>query len=237
MRLSRNKRPLYVQVRNILRERILHGVYPLGTYIPSEPQLEEEFQVSKITVRNAIIELVQEGYVEKGSGKGTKVIRNTSVSKLSKWKRFTEILVEEGHKIQKRVIRAEVIHNEAGTIPFQLFGGHCLCIERVYDLNGTPYIHYTHYVRLQEEGLDLSELSEQSLYEWLEDQHIELGKYKDEFAVATAPEAVRSILEVSHEMPLLKRSRYSYDIDGALIEYSEGYYHTELHSYVVNYDG
>ncbi|MBR2568907.1 MAG: GntR family transcriptional regulator, partial [Paenibacillus sp.] len=43
MKLSRNQRPLYVQIMNIIKERILHGVYPLGSNIPSEPQLEEEF--------------------------------------------------------------------------------------------------------------------------------------------------------------------------------------------------
>lgn len=237
MKRSRNKRPLYVQVSNILRERILHGVYPLGTNIPSEPQLEEEFQVSKITVRNAIIELVQEGYVEKGSGKGTKVIRNTSASKLSKWKRFTEILVEEGHRIHKRVMRAEVIRAEEGTAPCRLFGASCLCIERVYDLDGSPYIHFTHYLSHQAGALDLSELDGQSLYEWLEEQDIELGQYKDEFAVATAPPAARAVLGVGADVPLLRRSRYSYDVNGTLIEYSVGYYHTALHSYVVNYDG
>ncbi len=50
----------------------LHGVYAIHTNIPSEPQLEEEFKVSKITVRNAIKELAQEGYLEKKSGKGRK---------------------------------------------------------------------------------------------------------------------------------------------------------------------
>jgi len=61
VRLSRKDRPLYLQIKNILKERILHGVYPLGMNIPSEPQLEQEFGVSKITVRGAIQELVQEG--------------------------------------------------------------------------------------------------------------------------------------------------------------------------------
>ena len=51
--------------KNIIRDRILHGVYAIHTNIPSEPQLEEEFKVSKITVRNAIKELAQEGYLEK----------------------------------------------------------------------------------------------------------------------------------------------------------------------------
>ena len=72
MSLSRKDKPLYLQIKNIIKERILHGVYPLGENIPSEPQLEQEFAVSKITVRNAIQELAQEGYVEKGSGRGTK---------------------------------------------------------------------------------------------------------------------------------------------------------------------
>lgn len=100
---------IYLQIINILKDRILHGAYPIETNIPSEPQLETEFQVSKITVRNAIKELVQEGYLETSSGKGTRVIRNTSASKLSTWKRFTGILVEEGHRIQKQLLKTEVV--------------------------------------------------------------------------------------------------------------------------------
>ena len=78
------KRTIIFTNKNIIRDRILHGVYAIHTNIPSEPQLEEEFKVSKITVRNAIKELAQEGYLEKKSGKGTKVIRNTCATKLSK---------------------------------------------------------------------------------------------------------------------------------------------------------
>ena len=83
--VTRKKNIIFTN-KNIIRDRILHGVYAIHTNIPSEPQLEEEFKVSKITVRNAIKELAQEGYLEKKSGKGTKVIRNTSATKLSKGK-------------------------------------------------------------------------------------------------------------------------------------------------------
>ena len=89
MNVNRKKGPMYLQIKEILKDRILHGVYAIHTNIPSEPQLEEEFNVSKITVRNAIKELVQEGYLEKKSGKGPKVIANVSTAKLSKGKRFT----------------------------------------------------------------------------------------------------------------------------------------------------
>ncbi|SDH84192.1 transcriptional regulator, GntR family [Alteribacillus bidgolensis] len=236
MNVSRKKGPLYLQIKNILKDRILHGVYPIGTNVPTEPQLEEEFNVSKITVRNAIKELAQEGFVEKKSGKGTKVIHNTSASKLSKGKRFTEVLVGEGYKVQKQFLQAEVISNEEGTELYRLFGERCLRIERLYHLDGVPYIHYTHYLIEQMESIELSDLNAHSLYGLLEEQDIALENFRDEFAVANAPIHVEKILGIKKGMPLLKRLRYSYDETGGVIEYSEGYYNTEMQHYVVNYD-
>ncbi|MDR6878952.1 DNA-binding GntR family transcriptional regulator [Bacillus sp. 3255] len=208
----------------------------MGTNIPSEPQLEQEFNVSKITVRNAIKELAQEGYLEKGSGKGTKVIRNASLSKLSKWKRFTELLVEEGHQIRKQLLRAEVIRNEEGTLPYRLMGEQCFYIERLYLLNEKPYIHFANYLSLRMAKLEPGDLNDQSLYELLEEQGITLEKYRDEFAAAIAPPHVEDVLRVSAGTPLLKRLRYSYDELGNLIEFSTGHYSTDMHNYVVNYD-
>ncbi|KKO53879.1 GntR family transcriptional regulator [Paenibacillus sp. DMB20] len=236
MSLRRNDKPLYVQLKNIIKDRILHGVYPLHENIPPEPQLEKEFGVSKITVRGAIQELVQEGYLEKGSGKGTKVIRNTSGTKLSRLKRFTEVLVEEGHQIQKVWLRSEIAENPEGSEPWRLFGKSCLKLERVYVLDQKPYIHYTHYLSADIGELELNELKVQSLYELLEERHISFGRLRDEFAVAVPPADVAEVLGVPPGAPLLKRSRYSCSEEGSAVEYSEGFYNTELQSYVVNYD-
>ncbi len=225
-----------MQVKNILKDRILHGVYRIGMNIPSEPQLENEFGVSKITVRNAIKELVQEGYLETKSGKGTKVIRNTSASKLSKGKRFTEVLVEAGHTIQKQWLQAEVVCNQKGTQPYRLFGEQCLRIQRAYYLDDIPYIHFTHYLNAKMENTEASDLNVQSLYDLIQGQGISLEKFRDEFAVAIAPSYVEDVLRVEERTPLLKRSRYSYDEMGSVIEYSEGYYNTDMQQYVVNYD-
>lgn len=236
MSLSRKDRPLYLQIKNIIKDRILYGEYALGSNIPSEPQLENEFGVSKITVRNAIQELVQEGYLEKGSGKGTKVIRITSTSKLSRWKRFTEILVEEGHRIQKQWLRADMITCDVDTEPYRLFGDQALKLERVYFLDDVPYIYYTHYLVKTIGNLDLADLNAQSLYELLEEQNISLDKLRDEFDVSASTEDIAAILRIATGKPLLKRSRYSYDDQGNVKEYSIGYYNTELQNYVVNYD-
>ncbi|BBI36408.1 GntR family transcriptional regulator [Cohnella abietis] len=225
-----------MQIKNILKDRILHGVYPIQTNIPSEPQLETEFTVSKITIRNAIKELCQEGYLEKGSGKGTKVIRNTATSKLSTWKRFTELLVEEGHQIQKQLLSIEVISTIEATEPRRLFGEQCIRIERLYELNGLPYIHYTHYLTMRIGDIEQSDLNAQSLYGLLEENDIALEKYRDQFAVAYAPPLIEERLQVKENTPLLKRLRYSYDEVSDVVEYSEGYYNTTMQNYVVNYN-
>jgi DNA-binding GntR family transcriptional regulator len=236
MNLSRNKRPLYLQIKSILKDRILHGQYPLETNIPSEPRLEEEFGVSKITVRNAIKELVQEGYLETSSGKGTKVVRNTSTSKRSTSQRFTEVLVEEGHRMRKQLLSAQLIRCEEGTEPCRLFGPECLRVERLYFLNDVPYIQYTHYLPSRLANAKHSVLDAQSLYGWLEDHRIELKSFRDEFSVAFPPDTAAAALALTGSIPVLKRVRHSCDESGRIVEYSEGYYNTSMQHYVVNYE-
>ncbi|MBT2291065.1 GntR family transcriptional regulator [Paenibacillus albidus] len=237
--LTRKKGPLYQQIKKILKDRILHGVYPLGTSIPSEPLLEQEFNVSKMTVRNAVQELSQEGYVEKRSGIGTIVKRNTSFFKLSKGKKFTELLVEEGHKLEKRLLASELVANEAGTDDYDRFGPYCQRIERLYMLDGQPYIHFIHFLTpaaLGRGGIGELGADFQSLYDFLEEKDILLENFKDRFFVEPASFETCQLLELPEGEHVLKRLRNSYDGEGLLIEYSIGCYNTQLHHYLVSYD-
>jgi len=45
---------LYIEIAETLKKDILEGIYPVGTQIPTENELEVKFSVSKITVRKAI---------------------------------------------------------------------------------------------------------------------------------------------------------------------------------------
>nr|WP_216857445.1 GntR family transcriptional regulator [Paenibacillus tritici] len=237
--MKRKQGPLYQQIQKILKDRILHGVYPLGSIIPSEPQLEKEFGVSKMTVRGAVQELSQEGYVQKKSGVGTIVMRNTSYQKLSKGKRFTELLVEAGHKLEKKLLDSKLVTNDPGTEEYSRYGPYCQRIERLYILNGQPYIHLTHFLTAAalpgggtaEIGADI-----QSLYDSLEEKNIVLENFKDRFFVEQAPPEVCLLLALPPGTHVLVRLRNSYDGEGRLIEHSIGCYNTELHHYLVNYD-
>jgi GntR family transcriptional regulator of arabinose operon len=63
--------PLYVQVNEILMQRILNGEWPPGASLPAEPELCEEFGVARGTLRQALSKLENMGYVRRERGRGT----------------------------------------------------------------------------------------------------------------------------------------------------------------------
>jgi len=69
--------PLYQQIHHLLRHRILTGEYPPGSKIPSENELCRELAVSRVTVREALRELVRRDMLVKVHGKGAFVAADT----------------------------------------------------------------------------------------------------------------------------------------------------------------
>ena len=67
--------PLYFQLKTILLDAIKQGEYPVDSMIPTEKELSEMFKISRTTVRQAITEMVQEGWLYRIASKGTFVAR------------------------------------------------------------------------------------------------------------------------------------------------------------------
>jgi GntR family transcriptional regulator, arabinose operon transcriptional repressor len=66
------------RVYDALEKRILTGVWPVGSQIPTELELAEEFSCSRSTVGKAIAQLVHDGLVERHTRAGTRVLRDTA---------------------------------------------------------------------------------------------------------------------------------------------------------------
>jgi GntR family transcriptional regulator len=67
--------PLYFQLQEILRDKLENGQWKPGNHLPSEEELCTEYNVSRVTVRNALSRLSMEGLIERSAGKGTIVAR------------------------------------------------------------------------------------------------------------------------------------------------------------------
>src|SRR4029077_12613675 len=63
--------PLYYQLFTSLLERIQGGEFPLGSFLPPERQLAEDYGVSRITVIKALDELSRQDHIERQQGRGT----------------------------------------------------------------------------------------------------------------------------------------------------------------------
>ena len=76
--------PLYYQLENVLREKISSGAFLAGVRMPTEVELTKEYGVSRITVRQALQALTDEGLIERQQGRGTFIAnRKTRVSRFT----------------------------------------------------------------------------------------------------------------------------------------------------------
>ena len=82
--LSLSPVPLYTQIKEILRNRILDGTYKAHEQMPSESDLTRSFSVSRITIRQALGDLQKEGLIFKIHGKGTYVSQPKAFQNLGK---------------------------------------------------------------------------------------------------------------------------------------------------------
>jgi GntR family transcriptional regulator len=103
--------PLYHQIQHLLRHRIHSGLYRPGTQIPSEHDLSRELAVSRVTLREALRELVRENLLVKVQGKGTFVTSNPP-KRLARV-RYTGFLEE----LQERVRKLRVTDVDVSAIP------------------------------------------------------------------------------------------------------------------------
>jgi GntR family transcriptional regulator len=83
MGMVQRGRPLYEQVADALRAEIREGRYRAGDKLPSERELSERFEVSKVTARQAIVQLRAEGLITSRAGSGVYVAEKGPPRRLS----------------------------------------------------------------------------------------------------------------------------------------------------------
>lgn len=230
----KKKEPLYISILEVIKERIIQGEYAIGSLLPTETDFENEFDVSKITVRKAIELLEIEGYVLKQSGKGTTVISNSIFNKLSKGDSFSSILQKEGMNLHKQKTVIETVKLTSDDALFQYFKNKCIRIKRLYYLDGKPYIYFTHYLPGNIKLDHIEDDNAFSIYMQLYKNKQFISNFHDEFYIEEPDAHILKALELEHG-PLLGRKRITYNEDDEVIEVSFAQYNTKMHHYVINY--
>lgn len=147
--LDRNSAtPLHSQMEDLIRQNLAEGIWNHGDMIPSENELSRQFGVSRMTVRNVITKLVQEGLLFRIPGKGTYVSEQKIVAKSLFYAGIREQLEQMGYEVSTKLLSAD---QEVGSEKLcKLFdvpaGTRFLKLLRLRFLKGDPLSIHTSYI-------------------------------------------------------------------------------------------
>lgn len=99
--------PAYYQLKNIIMEKINSGEYAENSLIPSERELSDSSGISRMTVRQALTQLVQEGTLYRERGKGTFVAKSKIAQK--NISSFSQTVRNKGMQPKTEVLKLEKI--------------------------------------------------------------------------------------------------------------------------------
>ncbi|MFH5810311.1 GntR family transcriptional regulator [Companilactobacillus sp. FL22-1] len=225
---------LYQKVADDIKRHILSGSYEVGTLIPTENELEKKYQVSKITVRKAVEQLVSEGYLNKKSGIGTRVISNNLFNKLSKAKSYSSI-INETELLTRKILEFKNISIKDTPIEGKDDSQEVLFVKKMYLLNDEPFIIVKHYlpnIKLSDKDKRIEQMS---LYTFLKDNGQIVDNFKDEFQAVNINAKDRKLLKKDDSLAL-KRIRRGFDNQGKLIEYTISIYDSNKKPYEIEYE-
>ncbi|MBK3493397.1 GntR family transcriptional regulator [Viridibacillus sp. YIM B01967] len=99
--------PIYVQIEELLKNKIFDGEFKIAENIPSERELSEQLGVSRMTVRHSITNLVNSGLLYREKGRGTYVANPKLEQPLNGLTSFTEDMRLRGYEPSNKLIRFE----------------------------------------------------------------------------------------------------------------------------------
>ena len=232
--------PLYHQIQHLLRYRIHNGHYRPGTQIPSEHDLSAELGVSRVTLREALRELVRESLLVKIQGKGTFVHSNppTRLAPV----RYTGFLEE----LQERVRKLRVTEAEIAQVPappavkkaLQLDDdtSELTLIRRLRFIDDQPFSYTLNYLPT-EIGARIrhKHLYSMPLLKILqEDLKIPIVRAKETVAAAPADPDTARRLRIPVLYPVLHMTRIMYTTGDKPFEVVDIYYRADKYHYSVN---
>ena len=205
--------PIYVQLENLVRDKIDNGEWAPGVMLPSERQLCDTYGIARMTVRQAISNLVMEGLLTRTQGRGTFVARPRLRQSLSRLTSFSEDMRDRGLLGTTRLLAREEMpaSPEIAAALAIAVGAPVLQIQRLRSANGHPMALETSTLRGDVSApLHHEDLEHQSLYRLLEERcGVRMLRASQELEAGIAGEAEARLLQVAAGAPVLRIQRRS----------------------------
>lgn len=235
-RLQRNHPlPLYAQLRDTLRADLLAGRLRAHEQLPSERELCARFHVSRMTVRQALLDLAREGLIYSRAGKGTFASEPKIDQQLKTLSGFSQDMRSRGSVPSSRVLEAKTERADArlARILKLSLGDKVIVLTRVRLSDSIPLaIETAHLPHALCPNLLRHDFARESLYAVLEREYgYRLTRAEQTIEAALARPREAALLQIALPAPVLVMERLTYTDQGMLIEYVHSIYRGDRYKF------
>lgn len=220
--------PLYMQLKQIIKEDIQKGVYQPGQKLPPEAEIGSTYGVSRITVRRAISDLVEEGVLHSQQGKGSYVRESKEKRELIYVGSFSDLTTASGKTPSVQILSNRIISaDEKLAETFRIkHGDPVLKLQRLLFIDNQPFIIEVSYFHL---GLmpEIEKFIGESLstYQVMKNRYdIEPAYSEKTLEMILATEYECSLFHCDRGTPLYQLDKVSYDNQDRPLHYSQSIY-------------
>ena len=225
---------LYRQLLEIIKGKIESGEWSVGSQIPTEEELCKTYDVSKATVRSAILELVRQGYLMRQQGKGTFINKSTVSEGITMQTSLKELMFEDEFSFNTKVI-AHTVMMPIDDLDVRLdipMDKHVIYIKRLRLIDNQPaliqesYIPYHICPLLLEEDID-----QKSLFDLFEKEYgIKFTKVKTYLDITHVSTEEARLLRLREDSTAILLTQYFYSGD-TLVMYTRAVKRTDKHRF------
>lgn len=207
-------KPAYVRMYDALKKDIFNGEYGVGDYIPSEPELEKRFGVSRTTVRKAVDLLSREGFLSAKQGQGTRVLDYKTSQNLNTVSSFSETLRKKGYEVTSQGMQidlAQASHSVAEHLGVE-DGQKVVRIQRIQLADGKPIAIMRNFILPEKvPGIEKYVGKFSSLYKFLEERYsLNIDEARDSIFARCADFGESAMLQIDIGSAILCMRRATY---------------------------
>ena len=201
----------YQEIFNDLQEKILNGSYLAGVLLPTEKELQDQYKVSRDTVRKALRLLTEKGLIQKVQGRGSQVLKqellNFPASGLTSYKELVDSL---GLNSQTRVISLDLMTVDEQTALQTGFpeGSQVWKLLRTRSIDGIVSVLDLDYLAKDCVPNLTQEIAQTSIYAYLEEElGLDISYAQKEITIQASTERERLLMDNQDDYLVLIRSR------------------------------
>lgn len=235
MTQKKHKLPKYRQIEKDIVDHINANFYSADDPLPTESELMQTYKVSRVTVRQALGNLVEKGFVYRKQGSGSFVAPKDMQRKSPKLKSFTEEMGEQNRVVSTQVISFNIV--EAGEEVSRRLrikpDERAYFIERLRLSDGEALMFERTFMSVNNHNeISIADL-EGSKFEYVDSKGMIIDYSDQNIDAILSTTYISNLLEIEVNSPLIRIENTTYLVDGTILEYTELYMHPDKYQFSI----